>query len=140
MKLTLRFLLPVLAALALLAYALVPFVEHLMEVWSVRDLNIRSILIGKTVGPDLQRLLVAPEDVAKNKKKLQAALVKATEDERLLALQICDSRQKILMKTDNFPEGFACSTMDREPAYHGKLFKLPAGSIHFSYAVIDTPE
>lgn len=140
MKLTLRFLLPVLAALALLAYALVPFVEHLMEVWSVRDLNIRSILIGKTVGPDLQRLLVTPEDVTKNRKKLQAALVKATEDERLLALQVCDSKHKVLVKTDSFPQGFSCSTVDQEPAYHGRLFKLPNGSIHVSYALIDWPE
>jgi trehalose 6-phosphate synthase/phosphatase len=140
MRLTLRFLLPVLAALALLAYALVPFVENLMEVWSVRDLNIRSILIGKTVGPDLQRLIVTPDDVVKNRKRLQAALEKATEDERLLALQVCDSKDKVLVKTDKFPAGFSCSTMDQEPAFHGKLFKLPSGSIHFSYALIEWPE
>jgi trehalose 6-phosphate synthase/phosphatase len=140
MKLTLRFLLPVLAALALLAYALVPFVEHLMEVWSVRDLNIRSVLIGKTVGPDLQRLLVTPDDVVKNRKRLQAALEKATEDERLLALQICDSRQKVLMKTDNFPAGFGCSTLDKELPFEGKHYNLPSGSIHVSYALIELPE
>jgi trehalose 6-phosphate synthase len=140
MKLTLRFLLPVLAALALLAYALVPFVENLMEVWSVRDLNIRSILIGKTVGPDLQRQLTTPDDVVKNRKKLQAALEKATEDERLLALQVCDSKDKVLVKTDKFPAGFSCTTMEQEPAFHGKLFKLPSGSIHVSYALIEWPE
>jgi trehalose 6-phosphate synthase len=140
MKLTLRFLLPVLAALALLAYALVPFVENLMEVWSVRDLNIRSILIGKTVGPDLQRQLITPDDVVKNRKRLQAALEKATEDERLLALQVCDSKGKVLVKTDKFPAGFSCATLEQEPAFQGKLFKLPNGSIHVSYALIEWPE
>src|SRR6478735_5186062 len=140
MKLTLRFLLPLLAALALLAYALVPFVEHMMEVWSVRDLNIRSILIGKTVGTDLQRLIVTPDDLVKNRKKLQAALIKATEDERLLALEVCDSHQKILVKSEHFPEGFDCSVVNQMPSYQGKLYKLPKGSIHLSYAYIDKPE
>jgi trehalose 6-phosphate synthase len=97
-------------------------------------------LIGKTVGPDLQRLLVTPEDLTKNRKKLQAALVKVTEDERLLALQVCDARQKVLVKTDNFPDGFSCASAEQEQPYQGKLFKLPKGSIHFSYALIELPE
>ena len=42
MRLTLRFLVPLLVALALFAYAAVPLVDTLTTRWFVRDLDIRS--------------------------------------------------------------------------------------------------
>ncbi len=140
MKLTLRFLFPLMMGLALFGFALVPFVEQLMEVWSIRDLNIRSVLIGRTVGADVQRLIMTPVDVAKNRKKLQAGLDKATEDERLLAMEICDAKQEVLVKTKHFPQDLDCEAMGDSPAHQGKVFKLPNGSIHFSYAWIARPD
>ena len=42
MRLSLRFLIPLLLALALFAYAAVPLVDTLMTRWFVRDLDIRA--------------------------------------------------------------------------------------------------
>ena len=47
--LSLRFLIPLLLALGVFAYAAVPLVDSLMSRWFVRDLDIRANLIANTV-------------------------------------------------------------------------------------------
>ena len=42
MRLSLRFIIPLLIALAAFAYAAVPLADALMQRWFVRDLDIRS--------------------------------------------------------------------------------------------------
>ena len=49
MRLSLRFLLPLALVLAGLAYAVIPLVDTLTLKWFVRDLEIRSELIGRMV-------------------------------------------------------------------------------------------
>ena len=57
MRLSLRFLVPLLVALALFAYAAVPLVDTLTTRWFVRDLDIRSNLIASTVAEPLADLI-----------------------------------------------------------------------------------
>ena len=57
LRLSLRFVLPLAAALALLAYAVVPLVDKLNLRWAVRDLDIRSQLITSTLQEPLTELL-----------------------------------------------------------------------------------
>ena len=57
MRLSLRFIVPLLLALAAIAWALVPFVDQLMLGWFVRDLDARSALIANTVEEPLGDLL-----------------------------------------------------------------------------------
>ena len=57
MRLSLRFLIPLLVALALFAYAAVPLADTLMQRWFVRDLDIRSNLIANTVQEPLEDLI-----------------------------------------------------------------------------------
>ena len=57
MRLSLRFLVPLLVALAAFAYAVVPFVDGMMQRWFVRDLDERSALIAYTVEEPLRQLL-----------------------------------------------------------------------------------
>jgi hypothetical protein len=48
MRLSLRFILPLLAALAALAYAVVPLVDRLTVRWFIRDLDVRARLVANT--------------------------------------------------------------------------------------------
>ena len=57
MRLSLRFLLPLALVLAGLAYAVIPLVDTLTLKWFVRDLEIRSELIGRMVEAPLVDLL-----------------------------------------------------------------------------------
>ena len=49
MKLSLRFVLPLMLVLAGIAYATAPLVDRLTLGWFVRDLDIRSSLIANTI-------------------------------------------------------------------------------------------
>lgn len=57
LRLTLRFVVPLVAAMALLAYAVVPLVDKLTLRWSVRDMDIRSKLVTSTLQEPLGELL-----------------------------------------------------------------------------------
>ena len=56
MRLSLRFLVPLLLALSLFAWAAVPLSDALMTRWFVRDLEIRSTLIAATIQAQLDDL------------------------------------------------------------------------------------
>ena len=57
MRLSLRFILPLLAVLAGIAYGLIPLVDQLTLKWFVRDLDMRTSLIANTVEDGLAPLV-----------------------------------------------------------------------------------
>ena len=64
MRLSLRFLLPLALVLAGLAYAVIPLVDTLTLKWFVRDLEIRSELIGRMVEGPLVELMATDSKVS----------------------------------------------------------------------------
>ena len=63
MRLSLRFVLPLLLVLAVLASAMMPLVDRLTVRWFVKDLDLRASLIATTVEEPI-RQLVAFDDRA----------------------------------------------------------------------------
>ena len=57
MRLSLRFVVPLLVALAIFAYAALPLVDRLMLRWFRRDLEVRANLIATTVDDPLHTLI-----------------------------------------------------------------------------------
>ena len=57
MRLSLRFVVPLLVALGIFAYAALPLVDRLMLRWFSRDLEVRANLIANTVEEPLQDLI-----------------------------------------------------------------------------------
>ncbi len=125
LRLTLRFVVPLVAAMALLAYAVVPLVDKLTLRWSVRDMDIRSKLVTSTLQEPLGELLEQG-----NKKKIQSLLARATQDERLFALGYCDVQGNLLFKTRAFPDGLGCSIPDPSLRKTPSLLELPQGLVH----------
>ena len=107
LSLTLRFVVPLVAAMALLAFAVLPLVDKLTLHWSVRDMDIRSKLVTSTIQEPLGELLGQG-----NKRKIQSLLSRATQDERLFAFGYCDIQGKLLFKTRDFPDILGCSVPD----------------------------
>ena len=105
LNLSLRFVLPLAAALVLLAIAAVPLVDSLTLRWFVRDMDIRSRLIANTLHDPLAELLEQ-----QNRGKINALLLRAIQDERLLALGFCDGKGKLQYRTPTFPESLSCSS------------------------------
>ena len=104
LHLSLRFIIPLAAALALLAYTVVPLIDNLTLKWFARDLDIRSRLVSSTLQDSLAELVVSKE-----RGKISTLLQKATQDERLLALGICNTENKLLYRTQAFPKEIACT-------------------------------
>lgn len=129
LRLSLRFVVPLVIALGILAYGVVPLVDNLTLRWFVRDIDIRSQLIGRTLRDPLAQLL--PEG---NRSRINALLLRATQDERLLALGYCDAGGVLRYRTPAFPKSLDCSSIvlkDRNKV-EGTLLHLPQGSVHVS--------
>ena len=127
LRLTLRFVIPLVVAMTLLAYAVVPLVDKLNLRWSIRDLDIRSKLIANTLQEPFGELLAQG-----NKARIYFMLTRATQDERLFALGYCDDRGKLIYRTPTFPKNLGCS-LPAVPT-HGSpaLLQLPRGLVHVS--------
>ncbi|MDD2310058.1 MAG: trehalose-6-phosphate synthase [Desulfuromonadaceae bacterium] len=132
LKLSLRFVLPLVAALGLLAFAVVPLVDRLTLRWSVRDMDMRSRLITSTLQEPLLEML--PQN---DRQKITKLLQRATQDERLLAVGFCNQEQKLVYRTPAFPADISCGSIrdDSEKTLH--LVNLPQGPVHVSVNTIE---
>ena len=86
MRLSLRFVFPLLLVLAAIAYTVAPLVDQLTLRWFVRDLDIRSTLIANAIEEPLQEQLAAGK-----KARVSDFFNRITLDERLYAVGYCAS-------------------------------------------------
>src|ERR1051325_2636203 len=84
MRLLLRFVIPLLVALAGFAYAALPLVDKLMLRWFSRDLEVRANLIARTVEDPVRALTASV-----TRRGVQQFFTRIPQDERLLALAFC---------------------------------------------------
>ena len=132
MKLSLRFLLPLALVLAGLAYAVIPLVDSLTLKWFVRDLEIRSELIGRMVEGPLVDLLAAESKV-----KLLNYFHRIIQDERLFAIGFCDRDGKLAYKTLTYPDSIHCDGVDALKTGQTALLRLAQGAVHVSSVGIE---
>jgi trehalose-6-phosphate synthase len=125
LRLSLRFVLPLVVVLALLAFAIVPIVDNLTLRWFVRDMDIRSQLITSTIQEPLVELLQQG-----NRAKINSLFMRAIQDERLFAIGYCDGKGKMLYRTPNFPSDIACSLPDTAAYKPRSLLHLTRGPVH----------
>lgn len=98
MRLSLRFILPLLIVLAAMAYGVLPLVDTLMLRWFQRDIDIRSTLVTNSVQDPLLELVRAG-----SRNKTIAYFNRITQDERLYAIGYCNASQSPLIATKTFP-------------------------------------
>jgi len=123
LKIPLRFVLPLILSLIVLAYLMMPLVDKLTLHWTIRDLDMRSELIAQTMEEPLSELIKQG-----NRGKILAIFNRALRDERLFAIAYCDKEGNIIYRTNTFPTDLDCEKFVTEP---GKsytirdLFKKP---------------
>ena len=130
-RLSLRFILPLGLVLALFAYAVVPLMDELTLRWFVRDLDIRSQLVGNALQEPL--LEYVPQ---KSRKKILQLLDRTTRDERLYAVAFCDPSGKLLYKTATYPDSIGCWMSDAAESPRQSLIHLPQGSVHVAESLL----
>ncbi|MFZ9521760.1 MAG: alpha,alpha-trehalose-phosphate synthase (UDP-forming) [Silvanigrellaceae bacterium] len=137
MKLFVRFLLPLITLLGIMAYLMVPLATHFTQQWFTRDLDLRSRLLLTTLQENVAPLLASTKKL--DQKKGLEILKKATQDERLMAVGFCDTDERLLLKTELFPDSINCSALRELPAHIGLIVSDPNGDIHLAYGFLEAP-
>ncbi|MBI4912990.1 MAG: trehalose-6-phosphate synthase [Acidobacteria bacterium] len=127
MRLSLRFILPLLIALAAIAYGVVPMVDGLTLRWSTRDLDSRSSMIATTLQDPLAELIEKG-----NREKIFLYFDKITQDERLFALGYCPAGPGGLIATRTFPASLNCESLAAGRHPQAKLLTSVSGLLHVS--------
>jgi trehalose 6-phosphate synthase len=125
LRISLRFLLPLAAALFAVAYAVTPVVDSLLTRWHVRDLDIRATLVANSMQDTLHDSILAAGP------RTNALLTRLTEDERLYALAVCDSTGARIASSDRFPAGIPCDPGSASDA--SSVLQLPRGPVHVAH-------
>jgi trehalose 6-phosphate synthase len=125
MRLSLRFVLPLLVAIGLVAYAVRPLVDQLTLRWFVRDLDIRSALIANTLHEPLVELVRANAQP-----KLATLFNRIAEDERIYALGFCAAQQRKFVGTRAFPADIGCDGLDRFADGDTRVLGSAKGPLH----------
>src|SRR3989440_309483 len=123
MRLSLRFVVPLLLVLAVFAYFAVPLVDRLTLRWFSRDLDMRANLISNTVEEPLQDLLQAG-----NRRRILQFFTRITQDERLLAIGFCPAQGDPIV-TPTFPKEIGCTELERFSAPKGDLLQTSKGPV-----------
>ncbi|MDX2028620.1 MAG: trehalose-6-phosphate synthase [Alphaproteobacteria bacterium] len=100
-----RFLAPLVLALCLVAYLLLPWTDQLFLNWSEADLRMRSKLVFSSIEDDLPDVLSAERAGQLTKRFTQLA-----QDERLIGIAYCDSVGTPTYRNKDFPADIACSS------------------------------
>src|SRR5436190_3301885 len=108
MRLSLRFIIPLLLAVGAIAYAVVPLVDELTLRWFMRDLDIRATLIANTVQDPLQDLVRT-----RNRARILQLFSRITRDERLFAIAFCPASAEPPIARPTLPPEVACTNLER---------------------------
>ncbi|MDA0238151.1 MAG: trehalose-6-phosphate synthase, partial [Proteobacteria bacterium] len=125
MKLSIRFVLPLLIVLAGIAYSLVPLVDQLTLRWFVRDIEIRAALIANTIQEPLLEQLAAGKKV-----KIGEFFNRISQDERLYAIGYCASSDATMLASRMIPVQISCVDLDRWIAPNAQLLPSAKGLLH----------
>ncbi|MBC7396590.1 MAG: trehalose-6-phosphate synthase, partial [Bdellovibrionales bacterium] len=105
MKLSLRFILPLILVLSLVAFASVSLVDSLTLKWFMRDLDARAQLVASTFQDSLIIALTEKKSV-----EVQHLFERVSANERLFAIGLCDANQVMVAKTKVYPDSLSCTS------------------------------
>jgi len=135
MRLSLRFIIPLLVVLAAFAYAVLPVVDDLTVRWFVRDLDIRATLIANTVQEDVRDLIRSGD-----KGRVRQVLASIAEDERVYAVAFCASPGASPISAGTLPPAVRCAELDAFSGPSGHILPSPHGPLLVSVRAIAAPD
>jgi len=126
-RLSLRFIVPLLLVLAAFAYAVLPVVDGLTVRWFMRDLDIRANLIANTVRQPIENAIRAGDA-----EQVLQALTRVTEDERVYAAAVCESPEATPLSAGTLPDQVRCDGLDAFAGASGHVLNSQQGSLFIS--------
>ncbi len=132
-RLQLRFLLPLVAILALTAYLAVPLMDKLTLRWFARDLDMRGNLIANALSDPIADALQYSRT-----RRIESLFQRALQDERLVAVGWCSEADEVGHRTVQFPAGLGCAEAERLAAAQDPSLQLEGGPVHVTVHPINT--
>ncbi|MFY9328456.1 MAG: trehalose-6-phosphate synthase [Georgfuchsia sp.] len=133
MRLSLRFVIPLLIMLGVVAYAVVPLVDKLTLRWSMHDLDIRASLIANTIQEPLQ-----DQTGAVSRTKLLSLFKRVANDERIYAIGYCASTDAPMLATLRMSKAIHCDDLDQFRTPDGKILNIERGLLHVAIRPLST--
>jgi trehalose 6-phosphate synthase len=117
-RLSFRFIAPLLLTLAAVAYLLIPVAERFMVGWFMRDMDMRAGLIANTMSDPLEHLLLEDDPQA-----VERFFARVAEGERLHAVAFCPSPDSRPLATAAFPEDMQCGSLSLSEQTDARLIE-----------------
>jgi trehalose 6-phosphate synthase len=129
MRAALRFLLPLLVLLAIIAFAASEFMIRQAHRWAERDLSARARLVLASAREGLGGRLAS-----KDRARARLILDEMVRDERLLGAEVCGSPAGAAIRTAAVPPELPCDRLPARPPGdpHDAVLSLPGGTVHVS--------
>lgn len=108
MRLSLRFILPLLVVLAGIAWAVVPLIDQQTLRWFVRDMDMRAELVARTIAEPLTEQLAEGRN-----DKAGDFFNQITQDRRLFAIGYCSSSAASILASQSLPAEITCANLER---------------------------
>jgi trehalose 6-phosphate synthase len=134
MRLSLRFVLPLLLVLAAIAYAVAPMIDHLMQRWFIRDLDTRSVLIANAIQDPLIEQLASGR-----KAKTREFFNRISQDERLHSVGYCATPEAAILASRTMPKQITCVDLARWATPGQQLLDGVQGPLHITVHTIPNP-
>jgi trehalose 6-phosphate synthase/phosphatase len=122
-----RFAVPTLIAVSILAFFGVPYVDRILAQWFRSDVDLRAQLVANSMEQSLAGFLERGD-----KEGLASYLAGITTDERLMAIVLCDDDSKTIFTTDRTPAEIKCSVRRDIGERGSNIVKLADGSVEVS--------
>ncbi|MDO9285938.1 MAG: trehalose-6-phosphate synthase [Aquabacterium sp.] len=125
LSLQFRFLLPLACTLVVAAYLAVPLMDQVTLRWFSRDLNSRGQLVTNALSDSVALAITTGTPT-----RLRALFERTVQDERLVAIGLCDADGRLVQRTDAFPRSLSCVraaglSVEAEPR-----LALASGAVH----------
>lgn len=133
LRLQLRFLLPLVAVLAVAASLALPVLDGLTLRWFARDLSLRGHLVANTLSDSITDALSLGQP-----DRLRSLFQRAVRDERLVAIGLClHDDPRMLQRSEGFPATLGCASARAAAAQADATLRLDGGPVNVSRHVIE---
>lgn len=131
MKNSLRFAIPLLIILSIIAYSSLPLIQFLTSRWFERDAEIRSQFVLATLEQSLSES--AFDKLKSGIKKRTDTLQRIAESERVFAIALCKDG-KIQESTTLFPKDLKCTDLEKIEGHTSHPIETASGTFNTSVA------
>jgi len=135
MRLSLRFVLPLMLVLAAIAWGVAPLVDQLTLRWFTRDMDIRAELIANAMREPLIDQLAAG-----SKTKIANYFSRIAQDERLYAIGYCATPDAQPLATRSLPPQIRCENLSQWQEAENPVLESGRGPLHVAVKPLNEEE